>query len=176
MQDSAITNKDVVLTIAGAVLGAVVSYYLPALIDYLHYRKAKTILGDWHSSWSLMNDKKTTWMTERVTISAHLGKVKLINNQNSGGYEWEGIGEIVHSKHLLGKYWSLRPGATSRGIFSVTLCPQGHYMVGHFVGPNDHDMTMIGKFVLGRTPEDVKKAKKFICHIDASNYEKPVAA
>jgi hypothetical protein len=148
--------------VGGAAMGAMMGYLLPALIDYFRYRDARTILGEWHSSWAPENTHNKDWVEERVVISPRLGKLRLRNRQNSAGYEYEAEGKIVLRKHVVGVWRSIRPGATSAGIFSLTVSPQGDFMFGHFVGPNDSGHLSMGEFILGRTLKDVASAKQFI--------------
>lgn len=145
--------------VVAAILGALLQHSLPAVFDFVKYARRKSLLGKWHSCWQPENDSSGKWVSEIVTIRPSLGRLRLKNAGNSDGYQWEGVGKLIDNKHVIGRWHSVRPGATSAGTFTLTICPQGCWMIGSFVGPNDKGVIMMGAFVLGRSPADIEAAQ-----------------
>jgi hypothetical protein len=55
-------------TLAGAVLGALLSTAIPAAILWQRYKRRPDILGDWKSAYQGIDEPENTWVTEDRTI------------------------------------------------------------------------------------------------------------
>jgi hypothetical protein len=122
----------------------------------------KHVTGEWLSSWQPKNDTSGKWVSEHMTITPTFGKLRFMNHDNALDYVWEGVGHIKYKKHILGEWMSVKPGAHSKGTFMLTMSPQGNFMFGEIVGPNDNDITKSAPFVLGRSDADVQAAKRWL--------------
>ena len=154
--------KDIIITIIGALLGVVFSYIVPAIFDYIKYSKNKNVIGEWNSLWQPKNNVSGDYVKEKITISSSFGKFKFTNSENDLGYSWEGIGYIKYEKHIFGKWKSTKQGAHSKGAFLLSISPQGNFMFGEIVGPNDSGAIKNSPFILGRTDNDISLAKEWL--------------
>lgn len=148
--------------ILGALLGAVFSFLLPQVIDHVRLKKRPAFSGEWLSTWEPKSPGRPQWVTEKMTITVKFGLLHFKNHDNSGGYSYEGTAQLVKGRHLIGKWKSLKPGAYSSGAFLLTIAPQGNYLFGQIVGPNDESIMAAGRFVLGRTVEDIEDGKRML--------------
>jgi hypothetical protein len=140
--------------------GALLSWIIQVTAESLTLRRNKKLFRDWKSMWRPQNESnKSHWVSETVRVSQGLGHLSLRNLNNSAGYQWKGTAKVFGSSYLYGTWRSVRPGAHSRGVISLTIGPQGNYMFGVFHGPNDEGISQIGLWALGLTEADLETAK-----------------
>ncbi|MBX3509615.1 MAG: hypothetical protein KF700_00330 [Hyphomonadaceae bacterium] len=144
----------------GIVAGAILSWLVQTGWDTLTLSQSKKLLGKWRSAWQPRNEESgAAWVTETLTVRQGFGFLILEGTHNSGGYQWRAYVRVFKGNHVFGRWKSLRDGASSCGVLSLTMTPQGSYMFGVFHGPNDEGKLEIGPFVCARRDEDMEKAK-----------------
>jgi hypothetical protein len=149
-------------TILGALLGAIFSYYLPKLIAWGNLRQRHNFSGEWLSTWEPKSEGRPEWVSEKMTIGRKLDVVELTNYENEYGYNYKCKGKLILGKHITGEWASTNNNAHSSGAFILTITPQGNCMYGQIVGPNDEGIVNAGKFVLGKTAEDIEFGKAML--------------
>ncbi len=136
-------------------------YKLPTWRDTRIYSRKKGLLGTWLSTWQEADDPRR-WVTEKVEISAHKGKLQLVNFDNSGGHAWRGECLLHDERYLYGTWRSSKPGAQSAGVFSFLALPQGKILVGQAIGQDPAGVPRASDWILGRQPEDVEQGKQWL--------------
>ena len=145
-------------TILGAILGAVFSYLLQLMIDQLKYARLTKFSGLWLSTWQPNTDQTGIWVREKLKIQVRLGKVKITSIDNDAGYQWKGSADIIDKKYLIGRWYSVKPGAHASGTLVLAMSPEGNFMFGCFMGPTIYGQETMGPFALGRNENDLKDA------------------
>lgn len=148
--------------VLSALLGAVFSLVLPLIFDHVRLKRGPDFAGEWLSRWEPKSPGRPVWVREHMNITIRFGRLKFENHNNECSYSYEGAARLVERRHLVGTWHSRRPGAYSSGAFLLTIAPQGGCMFGQIVGPNDEGVMEAGRFVLGRTPQDVEQGKRLL--------------
>jgi hypothetical protein len=144
-----------------AILGAVVGYIIQLDHEYIGQLRAPTGLFDeWHSSWQPTGILDCSWVTEKLVIKRTILGIRLVNECNTGGYEWEAKAKLIQNKYLIGEWKSTKPGSTAEGIFALVFSIDGSYLSGVFIGPDSGRGKIASGFVLGRTYKDMDRARK----------------
>lgn len=156
------------IMILGALLGAIFSLVLPQVVDHIRLKKRPAFAGEWLSTWEPKSAGRPSWVNEKMRVTIEFGRLRFSNSENECSYSYEGTARLIKNRHLVGTWRSLKPGAYSSGAFLLTVAPQGHYLFGQIVGPNDEGVMEAGRYVLGRSPQDVEEGKRMLDREGAS--------
>ncbi len=117
------------------------------MLDYVPKKSAR-ITGEWLSFWETKVSDEAEWIVEKLEVESRgsLHSWRAINN--SGGYCWSGYGRFKTSNLFVGTWKVDKPGAESSGIGAFFRNPEGHYLVGHWYGPNREGEQVIGKWII----------------------------
>ncbi|MGH8610162.1 MAG: hypothetical protein ACREX9_22960 [Gammaproteobacteria bacterium] len=151
----------VVLTLVGAVVGTVLSIYVPAWRERRQYKRRKEFFGTWLSAYQSL-DHWPKWVDERVNIDLDLHRFRIDNSSNGAAYDYIAYAELVERTYLKGQYYSNRPGANAFGAFVLCISPRGNMLYGYWIGPNDRGERRYAGWVIGRTRDDIQTAKKLL--------------
>ena len=153
------TLISIALQFLWAIIGALLGVIIPALIEWWKNKQKVEFAGKWLSSYQGIDEPPGTWITEKVTVTVGLGGFRLKNAKNSHGYDYTASGSIKEKMHLIGNWKSQRPQETVFGAFMLTTDGRGRSLYGYWVGPNKDHKRKYARWVLGRTPEDIERAK-----------------
>ena len=150
--------RSIVLTLAGANL-------LKARTGFSWFPRT------WRCEWEPESLHKPEWTKEEIVIRRFFNKLIIRNSKNDCGYCYRGEamlarGERLDGKYLLGTWFDLKEGATAAGVFMLTIEHRGNFLFGYIVGPNDEGPVLYGKYVVGRTEEDILAAKRLLAYSD----------
>ncbi|MCL4300181.1 MAG: hypothetical protein KJ077_30895 [Anaerolineae bacterium] len=143
----------------GAIVGAIVSFILPYLAEWLKLSRTTGIDGIWISIWEVNSLDGPVWVSEKVRINQHFGKLKFVNTENNRGFTWSGLGRLVNKRYIIGEWSETRPGAHSSGVFVFTISPAGNSMYGNALGTNIGNVEG-SRWILGRTETDLEFGKR----------------
>jgi len=122
---------------------------------------------EWLCEWEPETLNKPDWVKERLLIRRTIGKLKIRNKSNDNGYNYVAEarlakGERLDGKYLVGTWFDTNEAATAAGVFMLTIEHRGNYIYGYIVGPNDEGPIKYGKYVIGRTQDDLETAKRML--------------
>lgn|SRR5688572_8735879 len=146
--------------VGSAIAGAFLSWFFQTLWENYLLGQATDITGPWLSEWrSPSRTGPGQWTREDVVITRRFGRLRIENRNNPKGYEWIAYARIHKQIYVQGRWRSRRRGATTSGLISLTIAPQGRSMFGVFHGPDDEGRPIVGVHVLGRDKVAVAAAK-----------------
>jgi len=148
--------------IIGALFSILFSNIIPFYLSRRRYKKRTDILGVWKSSYQGIDEKPGTWVTEDLEIDTFAGKLSFKNTLSSKNYNYNGSGNLLHDVNIIGEWNSVRPGATAKGTFMLTLCAQGDCMYGYWTGTDSFGARRYARWVLARNKKDLNKVKKYL--------------
>ena len=155
------TADSALSTILGAILGAILSTVLPAALNRYRKRDHPDLTGEWFSSWETKNRGSNLWVDEKIDISKRLvGGYHIQNKENILGFYYHGFLNFKTNRIVAGMTSSLKKSACTSGSCTLYISAQGDYLWGYSFAPNDDGDSIIRKFVIARTRENLNNAKK----------------
>jgi hypothetical protein len=152
---------DLITGLLWAFVGAVMSQLVYLLYELFgQIRMPVNLFGEWYSTWQPTTEPGWDWVEETVTIRRSIFGIRLINDNNSKGYVWQGKGKLIHKKYLVGEWASRRPGSNAEGIFALTFESDGRCLLGYFMSRDVNRRKIISGFVLARTKEEMINGRK----------------
>jgi len=155
---------NVVITLGGTVLGAILSLALPRIIRRKKYLGQEDILGIWFSSYQRYHRAQTSeqWVDEKIEIDVQGSYFRIKNSENSLGDFYEAL-VTLRNGELVGEWRSISlHGGHAQGSLLLTVLPMGGIIYGFFTGPRDTGERVFGVWICGKTKEDVTRGKSLI--------------
>jgi hypothetical protein len=155
----------IIIGVLSAGVVAFVTIGVPSCYDYLTIKRSQVAVGEWMSEWRWDHEPEGEWHWETVQLETELRKIRIWSTYSSLGDEWEGEGRLVknvHGIHIVGGWWSTKPGAVASGPFVLTtLGAHGESMYGYF-GDLDVNEPVVATWVMGRDSSHIAQAKRWI--------------
>ena len=157
-----VTN--IAITLLGAVVGALLSFALPALIERRRHSARQDVLGPWFSSYQRYQQVETSkeWVDEKVDIGIKGSRFRFENSENGIGDYYQAAASLRDGE-LLGEWESIkRDGGHARGGLLLTIVPMGGLLYGVFTGPRETGERVYAAWVLARKKDDLSKGKRLV--------------
>jgi hypothetical protein len=144
-----------------AAIGSALSLIFYVLYEFVgQLRIPVDLFHVWHSTWQPTVALGWEWVTEELEIRRTICGIRMINRNNSRDFKWQGKARLIDNTYLIGEWKSLKPGANTEGVFSLTFSTEGNCLLGFFMS-RDLDREKIAScFALGRTLDDMKEGRK----------------
>ena len=153
---------EIVLAVFSAVLGSILSIGIPVIVTNRQYNRRHEFFGKWKSSYQSLDRPDAEWVNEEVDIDLHIRRFRIRNYSNEAKYDYIAYADLIDRTYLKGSYRSNRPGANAFGALVLTIAPRGDLLYGFWIGPNDTGERRYGGWVLGRTNDDIDRAKELL--------------
>lgn len=151
-----------------AIFGALLSVILAErerILDWWRMRNEKTWEGEWYCSWQDESIVSSSWVVDKVLLSRRFGKLYIDVVEPGDGYEWRAVA-VKKDQYLLATWYSTRPNAYAKGVFSVRIESQGQFWCGFQIGPAKKTKIVCGKVVFAKSTILIEKARaEFNKHI-----------
>ena len=146
--------------IFGAVLSVLLAWWVPLLATDWRYRRRNDVMGHWLTAWQPIYVPSHDWIEQECDITARFGQLLIkCSESNATQYDWVATGRLVDGHLINGEWREVKPGAHALGVFMLAVDSEGCYMVGHSLGTETPKTKILGCWALGRTPEDLERAK-----------------
>ena len=109
------------------------------------------------------------WHWETLQLEPKRGKIRIWTTYSPEGSDCQAEGRLitrreVHGKHIIGSWWSNKPGVIASGPFVLTILgSHGESMYGYFGDFEDESgNAVVATWVMGLDSTHVERAKRWI--------------
>jgi hypothetical protein len=145
------TSDPFLLTIFGAILGAILSPIISSSWTWIAFCLSQpNITGAYISMWERKSGfPNKQWIEVKINIYQGIGwyKFRSVDDKN---YPYRGRFRLIDGVYLVGQWKSLRNQDESAGTFLLVRTRDGHCCYGVITAPNSDDLVECKKFILGR--------------------------
>lgn len=151
---------------------ATLAYIARPLWEFLLLHKKPGLSGNWYGIIHPNSPNIKEYVIQRIEFSRGLkslnifkpgfGKLRMKLIECSHGYNWEATATISDNKYLLGEWWSVKPGAYSRGTFTLVISPHCDFLYGYAAAMNDQSTIVLKKWVIARNKDSIEKGLKLL--------------
>ncbi|HHI93757.1 MAG TPA: hypothetical protein ENK04_09650 [Gammaproteobacteria bacterium] len=155
---------DLIFKIIAGIIVAVLTWSIPKALEWLQVkRNSQHLQGAWISRYQSI-DNPDYFYNETVTVDVSFlkGKIKFVNSNCREGYLYNAFCLIVDRNFISGQWVSTKKGASACGCVSLIVGPHGNIMYGYWSGYNEEGGRNYGKWILGRTQDDLDIAMGFL--------------
>lgn len=162
------TSDPLLLTIFGAILGAVLSPIITSCWAGIFFLLSKpNLTGAYISIWERRSDvTEDKWIEVKINIYLGLGCYKF-RSFDDKTYPYGGTFRIIDGEYLVGEWKSLRNQDESAGTFLLVRTRDGNCCYGVITAPNSDDIVECKKFILeradnGKVSQNASRGKKLL--------------
>ncbi len=149
--------ENILVTLLGAVVGALLSFWLPYIERARKNRAHLNLVGTWKSSYLIENT--ADWVNEDLEISFKRSRFHLRSTGNPRGDFYEATATLNEGE-LTGN-WRSKNGR-NRGSLLLAIRPQHGLLYGYYTGAQDNGGRVFAAWVLGKIDDDIKQGKKLL--------------
>jgi hypothetical protein len=138
------TSGEAVFTFCSAILIPVTWHIGKVILMFAGVRVIR--LGRWYALYQ-PKDECTEWIEEEVDVFRTWGVLRARTLGNTKDHNWNATLTSLEGQMITGKWRSRNQGAYASGILMLIVSPQGNYMYGHYIGPNDQGKQTLHPYV-----------------------------
>ncbi len=149
--------NDLVITLIGAVVGAVISFLLPVMWRAIQNREHLDLLGAWKSAYTYEDTGEH--VVEDVKITRLGSRINIKSTKNPIGDFYEAT--VTHSAGELSGHWRSNQGQ-AKGNVILAVGANGAVLYGYFSGVRETGERVFGPWIFGRTEENLKTGAQLL--------------